>query len=386
MCYNPKWIYKKGNYKESNYRGEKGSFYELGTYSKCGSCAQCQAEKNNNWVIRNAYEAKCHDKKCFVTLTYAENPIFLVRKDLQDFMKRFRFEINKEYYKNLKKEEKKFRAKIKKWKKKGSILSEKTIRKWLKIKTQPWREEHKEEYIKVRIFYAGEYGTVKGRSHFHVIIYGWEDENAKYLDINKKTNILYQSDIIHKCWGLGRTSYQAFGDHEAPYVALYNTPQETFKSAYKMTMEKAKEIEKKADNLIRNKKQRENLLIELKAIKEELAKSREKYYLIKEFNGWSQALGWEQFEKEYNKQSFYNFEEYFEDKIFVTPSPWVKKLANEGDIQAAMEMFRREEEIIQSANEEEERQKNLNRTQEKRKKELLEWHENGRKNGEIDTL
>lgn len=364
MCYNPKWIYKKGNYKESNYRGEKGSFYELGTYSKCGSCAQCQAEKNNNWVIRNAYESKAHDKKCFITLTYAENPIFLVRKDLQDFMKRFRFEINKEYYK------------------KYNNVKKGLSKEALKI----WKEDHKNEFTKVRIFYAGEYGTVKGRSHFHVIIYGWEDEHPRYLDINKKTNILYQSDIIHKCWGLGRTSYQAFGDHEAPYVALYNTPQEAFKSAYKMTMDKAKAIEKKANNLIRNKKQRENLLIELKSIKEELAKSREKYYLIKEFNGWSQALGWNEFEKEYNQKSFYNFEEYIEDKCYATPSSWIKKLANQGDYQAALEMFRREEEIIQSANEEEERQKNLNRTQEKRKKELLEWHENGRKNGEIDTL
>ena len=150
MCLNPKLIRKKGKYKESNYRGEKGAFYELSTYSKCGSCEQCIAERANNWVIRNYYEEKTTNKKCFITLTYKDNPIFLVRKDLIDFVKRFRFEINKEYYKKYN------NVKI--------GLSKEAL--------EIWKEEHKNEYIKTRIFYSGEYGTVNGRSHFHVIIYG----------------------------------------------------------------------------------------------------------------------------------------------------------------------------------------------------------------------
>lgn len=362
MCLNPKTIRKKGKYKESNYRGEKGAFYEINTFSKCGCCSQCLANKANDWVIRNYYEAKGTDKKCFITLTYRENPIFLVRKDLQDFIKRFRFEINKEYYKkynNVKK-----------------FLSKEAL--------EIWKEDHKNEFIKTRIFYAGEYGTAKGRSHFHVIIYGWEDENAKYLDINKKTNIIYQSEIIEKCWGLGRTSYQKFGDHEAPYIALYNTAQEDFKKSYKMTMEKAKAIQQKARGIITNDRQRQNLMTELVEIMKELETSKKKYLLIKEFNGWSQALGWKEFEKEYDKSSNYVFEEIIEGKAFATPSSWVKKLANSGDYKAAQEMYRREAEIIDSATEQEERTKNQNRMVSKRKQEVLDWAENGRINGEID--
>lgn len=92
MCLEPKWIYKRGKYKKSNYRGQEGESYELGTYSKCGHCEICTAEKSNNWVIRNKYESMNakNTAKCFVTLTYKENPCILIKKDLQLFFKRLR--------------------------------------------------------------------------------------------------------------------------------------------------------------------------------------------------------------------------------------------------------------------------------------------------------
>lgn len=365
MCLKPKVIRKSGKYKKDNYRGMEGEYYEISTYTKCGCCSQCLAERANNWVVRNHYESKIHKEKCFITLTYAENPIILVRKDLQDFIKRFRFEINKEYYK-----------KLNEFKKKHSYEE-----------IKEWKKEHQKEYIRERNFYVGEYGTIKNRPHYHVIVYGWEDKNAKYIGVNKKTNILYQSKIIQECWGLGRTTYQKFGDKEIPYIALYNTQQEEFKKAYKMTREKAKQIENKVlNNKNMKEKQRRNLLEELKNIIKQMDEEKAKYMLIKEFNGWSTALGWEQFQKEYIKQRIYTFEEQIEDCTFATPSPWVKKLANEGDIQAANEMFRREKEIIQTFSEEEEATKNHNRIQTKRKKEHMEWHISGRKNGEIEEL
>ena len=192
MCLNPKWIYKKGNYKQDNYNGMQGEFYEIGTYSKCGHCEQCINEKCNNWVVRNYYEEKQHERKCFITLTYRDNPYIIVRKDLQDFMKRLRTRLDRT------------------------------------------TEE------KIRMFGNMEYGEINGRPHGHVIIYGWDDKNAKYLDINAKKNIVYQSSIIQDCWNLGRTSYQEFADNEIPYLTLYETPAEKFSKAYKLTREKVK--------------------------------------------------------------------------------------------------------------------------------------------------
>lgn len=349
MCLNPKWIYKKGFYKQDNYRGIEGQFYELGTYSKCGCCSQCIAEKSNNWVIRNYYEERAHKKKCFITLTYENDPIILHRKDFQDFVKRFRTYLMRTTGR---------KAKVLKIGKNGE---KKYIWKWL-------------NFQKIRIFEAGEYGSRTLRPHGHIIIYGWKDSQAEYLDISKRGNIVYQSKIIQKIWGLGRTSYQSFNTKEAPYIALYNSPKETFKKAYKMNASKIKSLKRYAENHPKmDKKQRKNLINELNELEKELITSKAKYMLIKEFNAWSLALGWKEFEKEYYSEKIHDWKVYIGESQFVIPSPWVKKLANMGDIEAAEEMFRREREIEQAANEEEERLKNLNKTSERRKKEREGW-------------
>ena len=142
--------------------------------------------------------------------------------------------------------------------------------------------------------------------------------------------------------------------------------------AYKMTREKAKKLEQYAKhNLRMPKHQRNNLLAELKQIKTELNEEESKYKLIKEFNGWSLALGWEEFEKEYINEKTHTWQAYIEDKEFAIPSPWVKKLANMGDIEAAEEMYRRENMSQKSTSEEEEAQRSKNKHEEKEKKERL---------------
>ena len=325
MCLNPKWIYKKGYYKENNYNGYKGEPYEIGTFSKCGVCEQCISEKCNNWVIRNYYEEKKHEKKCFITLTYKENPILLIRKDAQDFIKR--------------------------------------LRRYL--------EYNIDKNIKIRFYGCGEYGEVNNRPHLHFIIYGWNDPNAKYLTFNKKYQIVYQSEIIQKVWGLGRTSYQEYGEREVPYISLYNTPAEEFKKAYKLTFDKLKKL--KDITKSRTLKNRKNILIEIKDLEKELEKNKKKYVLSKEFIMYSKSLGWEEFEKQYDNYSNYTFTEYIQDKEFVTPSPWVKKLANKGDYNAILEMRKREEMIQQSENEEEEKKKNFIKINKNLTTKLKEW-------------
>lgn len=319
MCLSPKIVRKRGKYVSDNYRGMKGEEYELSTYAKCGSCPICINEKMNNWVIRCFYEAKRHEKIAFITLTYKDNSYILVRKDLQDFMKRFRINLVRSGYNE-----------------------------------------------KIRFFACGEYGS-RGRPHFHLLLFGWSDPNAKYLDVNKKGNIIFQSKIIEDSWGLGRTSYQEFNEHEIPYIAIYETPQETFKRAYKLSREKAKKLYKAAFD-IRNEGQRKNLMAALVEAQNEMDAEKTKYKAIKEFNAWSIALGWEAFYDNYAKSRVYTWTEYIEDKEFVTPSPWVKRLANMGDIAAANEMRKREEQIEQSATVKDEYIKNWLKMEKRRKK------------------
>ena len=325
MCLNPKWIYKKGFYKEDNYRGKKGEFYELGTYSKCGCCEQCINEKSNNWAIRNHYESMGTKRKAFITLTYENNPYILVRKDFQDFMKRLRINLDRST---------------------GE---------------------------KIRFFEAGEYGTLRGRPHGHIIIYGWDDPSMKYKGINESGNLYYTSELIQDTWGLGRTSIQEFVDEEIPYTALYTTPKETFSKAYKLTRPKIHQIEGLLKNNRMPRNQRLNLYEELDKAYREMENEKKEYYLVKEFNSWSIALGWEEFKKQYDKAEKKCFEEYFGDKIFVTPTPWVKKLANMGDKYAAEEMFKREKMIKQAATEEEERINNLNKVNMRKKEAIIKW-------------
>lgn len=327
MCLNPKWIYKKGFYKENNYRGKKGQFYELGTYSKCGVCEVCMNEKANNWAIRNYYEEKAHEKKCFITLTYENSPLILVKKDLQDFMKRLRINLDRST---------------------GE---------------------------KVRMFGAGEYGSLKGRPHFHVILYGWQDDSSKYLGINKKGNILYQSELIQESWGLGRTSYQKWEPKEIPYTAMYATPKEQFSRAYKLNMEKVRKIKDYTYSSHLTKSQRNNLYAELDEAVKAMETSKKEYYVIKEYNTWSQGLGWEMFKQEYEKQPIKCFSEYIEDREFVTPTPWVKRLANAGDKEAAKEMFKRESLIKTMPTEEEERIRNIMQIYGRKKIEVINWND-----------
>lgn len=361
MCLNPKKITSHGNYKEDTYKGKKGEEYYIETFTKCSRCSQCIAEKSNNWVIRNNYESKAHKKICFITLTYEKTLPFLVKKDFQDWLKRFRRYL--EYHKLMP-----IKEYITKINKNGKITQ-------------------KPIYENIRYFGCGEYGTLYHRPHGHFIIYNWEEksENLKFLEINKKGNIVLQSKIIQKTWGLGRTTYQIFNANEIPYISLYNTPSENLFKGYILTKEKCNELREKYRKLYEeDNEQRKKLKMEmnktkdkqskkkiaikiniidknqyrLKMLKNEiienwkiLDKEKAKSMLIREFNMWSIGLGWKEFKKVFDRyKDNYDWQEYIEDKIFLTPSPWVKKLANMGEEHAIKEMLLRTQELISRGN------------------------------------
>lgn len=384
MCLHPQKRNLIGEYKADNWKGKKGEKYNIEAFTKCGFCAQCIAEKANNWVIRNYYENKAHIDKCFITLTYAKNTYFLVKKDLQDFIKRLRKELSK-------------------------------------------------NNIKIRTFNAGEYGTEKHRPHFHIIIYGWKDERPIYKGLSKKGYPMFESELIKKTWNKGITVYQEFNENEIPYIALYDTNNENISYQYKM---KRKEVDKMIKQLkqeyhidqiekiiysgkekpkttderrekqvnffnelrenyqklikqinfkTKNKKKRQKAKIKYDDLKsainqieqltialKEMKKEKQNYLTIKEFNTWSIALGWEEFFKEYQKNYEYDFTEYIQGCEFATPTSWVKKLANYGFEDARKEMLRRSSELATKLTENELTGKNKNRHDRQHINEILE--------------
>jgi len=124
----------------------------------CGRCAFCLATRRSDWATRLHYEAKCHLKSQFVTLTYSDNNLRwknsvsqLDKRDLQLFFKRLR--------------------------KAGYSL---------------------------RYYAVGEYGSKTFRPHYHAILFG---------DINE--------DAIRKSWGLGQVHIGTVTQSSIAYTLGY---------------------------------------------------------------------------------------------------------------------------------------------------------------------
>lgn len=137
----------------------------------CGQCIGCRLQRSREWANRMLMERETTEGACsFVTLTYDDEhlpmsegvePITgevkefgnLVLEDLQKFMKRLR---------------------------------------------------RKYPETKIRYYAAGEYGEKTQRPHFHIILFGWFPEDAKFVRKGRKGEYnYYQSDILTELWPYG---------------------------------------------------------------------------------------------------------------------------------------------------------------------------------------
>lgn len=92
----------------------------------CGKCAYCRSINQKTWSLRLFLEAKRYENICFTTLTYNQehcpSDYSLKPSHLQSFIKRLRYYLPKG--------------------------------------------------LKIRYFAVGEYGTRKGRPHYHILFFG----------------------------------------------------------------------------------------------------------------------------------------------------------------------------------------------------------------------
>jgi hypothetical protein len=125
----------------------------------CGKCLGCQTAKGKEWALRCHLELQQHDTAAFTTLTYEEKycPPTLNKRDLQLFLKR--------------------------------------IRRHVPTGT-------------VRFFGCGEYGEKNGRPHYHAILFGIRDTDAK---------------MIEETWGMGLTETTTVTPARVNYVAGYTS-------------------------------------------------------------------------------------------------------------------------------------------------------------------
>ena len=184
-----KWIRWNGNnwilYKDGN---PYGDYINESIDIPCGKCIGCRLDYSRQWADRCMLELNDHNSAYFLTLTYdnshlptndyidawtgeiKQSPVHtLVKKDLQDFMKRLR--------KNT-----------------GQSL---------------------------RYFACGEYGDKTFRPHYHLIVFGLELDDLRLYKVNYRGEPYYNSSMIEKCWKFGHSVVADVTWDTCAYVARY---------------------------------------------------------------------------------------------------------------------------------------------------------------------
>lgn len=169
MCIAPKLAWR-------NREGEPLNFtlpvpeYAQKIYVNCGKCVECQDRYSKEWALRCSLEAKKYDYNCFITLTYAEAPDSVSKRDFQLFIKR------------------------------------------LRKKIQP---------LKIKYFGCGEYGDLKGRPHYHINIFGWQPTDLYFWSKSKSNSEIFRSKTIEDLWSYGFSTVQKCDFNTVKYTALY---------------------------------------------------------------------------------------------------------------------------------------------------------------------
>lgn len=147
----------------------------------CGHCLACRLNKSKEWSIRCMQEASYYDHNYFVTLTYENSPLDLVKEDLKLFIKKLRnFFYNK------------------------------------------YNESG------IRYFACGEYGSSTLRPHYHIILFNCNIRDLVLINYDPKTNSYhYDSSTIRNIWNKGLIDIGEVTPESCSYVARYTSKKAT---------------------------------------------------------------------------------------------------------------------------------------------------------------
>jgi len=171
-CYHPIGGYQKlgGGFTTSPQKGNGNPMTV-----PCGRCIGCRLAHGLMWKLRMVHESRFHDATCFLTLTYSNEHLprsgQLVKKHVQDFLKRLRYEIRP---------------------------------------------------IKIRYYCCGEYGEQSLRPHYHLIVYGYRPDDLQLYKPGEGQNT-YTSERIERVWGLGFVTVGDVTPETCAYTARYVT-------------------------------------------------------------------------------------------------------------------------------------------------------------------
>lgn len=168
-----------------HYKLVKNKYNRMEYIVPCGQCLACKINKAYDWATRCMMEMEYYDDNncCFLTLTYAPKYLpklgtsvpTLVKKDLQDFVKRLRIAGDRKKCKKLE-----------------------------------------------AFFGCGEYGSKRGRPHYHLLCFGFSPDDLIYLKLSPTGYPIYRSPFLTRLWKKGHVFVGVgVNEHCAGYVARY---------------------------------------------------------------------------------------------------------------------------------------------------------------------
>lgn len=156
-------------------KAEQRYGYENLLMLPCGKCPSCKAAHQKMWAIRCSLESLYYKENCMVTLTYDNEHLpvdyKLHKEHLQEFIKKLR-----------------------------------------------------NHGLKIRYYGCGEYGSSVEhlhRPHYHIILFGYWPEDAKFDIKSSKGFPIYSSEFLTKVWNKGIVSVSEMTSGTAYYTAGY---------------------------------------------------------------------------------------------------------------------------------------------------------------------
>lgn len=160
------------------------AFGDLPVSVPCGRCMECRLAKKREWALRCQHEASLYDENCFLTLTYSDEYLpeygSLRKSDLSGFLKRLRSR-EADYARKCGRSERKF-----------------------------------------KFFGCGEYGGDSGRPHYHLLLFGYDFNDAVHFSERGEFKIR-TSKLLEDTWSRGLCEIGEVSYDGCAYVAKYVT-------------------------------------------------------------------------------------------------------------------------------------------------------------------
>lgn len=160
--------------------------YVKGQHFPCRKCIECLIQYSTEWTHRIMLESKKYEHNCFITLTYNEDNLpdkaSLSKRDLQLFFKSLRKRLS------------------------GCAI---------------------------RYFACGEYGSERGRPHYHAIIFNWVPDDLVFFRFDGDIP-LYRSKTLEKIWKKGFSSVGFLTEKSVKYCSKYIQLGQNYKTSDKI--------------------------------------------------------------------------------------------------------------------------------------------------------